>query len=109
MTLSPDEVTELKAWWRDIIYNSDGSLNEEAILAELYDFRMVIREVPVVYDAITGGRMSKPNYFARDVLQQHESYLEELITDARREAVEEALAMIEAGSTPQEVLKEFPL
>ncbi len=41
-----------------------------ALLAELSDYRAVIENVSEVYVHITGGRMSKPNYLAEDVIAE---------------------------------------
>jgi hypothetical protein len=99
---------ETRAWWRDIIYNPDGTLNEDAILAELSDFKFMIEEVPKVYSEITGGMLSKPNYHASGVLQAHEEHLEELIAEMQHEVAREVIEMLEAGHTKDDILKEYP-
>ncbi len=108
MALTPEDRAETVEWWTPIVYNADGNLDEEKVLAELHDFRFMIQEVPKVYSAVTGERCSKPNYYASGVLSAHEDYMAELIEEMRHEAVKDALDMIEAGSTKDEVLKEFP-
>jgi hypothetical protein len=97
------------AFWNEIIRNPDGTLNEEQIMNEFHDMYFMIKEVPKVYSAVTGGMLSKPNYYAESVLQCHEEYIEELMAEARREAVLLALDMQKAGHTRSEILKEFPV
>lgn len=46
--------------WADLIMPG-GVLNLDQLKRELYDFRVVMVEVGKVYDAVTGGRFSKPN------------------------------------------------
>jgi hypothetical protein len=71
------EATERKEcleFWQDIIYK-DGKLDEEAVLKELYDYMIALQEVPKVYCAITGGKLSKVNYFADVVIGEYEDDL----------------------------------
>lgn len=106
--MTPDELQETRDWWRDLIYNENGELDEHKVLAELYDFRHIITEVPKVYEAVTGGQCSKPNYYANSVLRAHELHMESLLQEAQHEAVLEALEMLETGYTKDEIIKEFP-
>lgn len=99
---------ESKDFWADIVYNDDGSLNEDQVLRELNDFYYMIREVTEVYGSITNDRMTEPTYYARDVLSLHEELLEGLLQDARHDAVVQAMAMRDEGRSAIDVLKEFP-
>lgn len=73
---------EHRQFWDDIIRNPDGSLNEDQVHLELADYGHLIREVPKVYDAITGGTLSKPNYFAHAVIGVYEDQRNRDIDDA---------------------------
>lgn len=108
MSMSESELQQEREYWESIIYNEDGTLNEDAILAELYDFRFIMQQASHVYSEVTGGMLSKPNYYASGVLQAHGDYMEEIIQESRNEAVKDALDMLEAGHTRDEILKEFP-
>lgn len=55
-------------FWADIVCNEDGSINMEQVKKELYDFRIIMNEVPKVYSEITGGRLSYLTYPAETVL-----------------------------------------
>lgn len=68
---------KLKEFWRDIVYNPDGTLNETAILNELADYKFILDQVPIVYTHITGGFLSKLMYDARTVIQEHDRIFEE--------------------------------
>jgi len=57
--------------WKEIIYK-DGKLNEEQVLKELSDYAYLIQEVPIVYEQITYGRLSYPNYPAKTVISIHD-------------------------------------
>lgn len=65
-------------FWKDIVTNEDGSLNLDQIKRELFDFHVVLDEVPLVYVSVTGGMLSKPNYPARTVISEFENYVEQL-------------------------------
>lgn len=51
---------EYQRIWKDIVENSDGSINKEQLKKELFDFSRLIENVPLVYDHISGGAVSKP-------------------------------------------------
>lgn len=60
-----------KVWqefWAEIVCNEDGSINMEQVKEELCAFHFMINEVPKVYCEVTGGLLSKPNYYAESVL-----------------------------------------
>ena len=45
-----------------------GVLELRSIMAELYDYHVLMSEVSKVYDACTGGKISKPNTKAEAVI-----------------------------------------
>ena len=96
-----------KSRWKDIIYKEDGTLDEDAVLAELYDFQFVAEQASEVYCEITGGALSKPTYYASGVLSAHSDYIEDLLKEARREAAKDALDMWRKGATIGEIMDEF--
>ncbi len=76
-----------KVWnefWRDIVM-PDGVLDLEQVKKELYDWRNAMREVSKVYDEITGGLLSKPNYEAETVLSVYRDRQREEFEDWLKE------------------------
>ena len=70
-------------------YNPDAMTRDELINAlanELRDLNFVTSQVTEVYCEITGNRMSKPNYYASDVLSVYEDVMTERIEQEREEA-----------------------
>ena len=61
-------------FWKDIVENPDGTINKKQLMRELSDFTFVMDEVPKVYDEITGGMLSKINYYASGVIEMHNVY-----------------------------------
>lgn len=55
--ISVDQVYD--DFWKNIIENDHG-IDIVQMKKELYDFWMMIQEVPKVYDHVTGGQVSKP-------------------------------------------------
>lgn len=102
--MTPDEREAAREYWRDIIYTPDGALDEDAVLRELIDYKFILEQVPLVYDALTGGLLSKPTYYARDVISAAETYTEGVIVEARAEAFREAAEMIENGAPASDLL-----
>lgn len=45
-------------FWKDIVA-PNGVLDLEQVKRELYDFWVVMQQVPKVYDHVTGGKVSK--------------------------------------------------
>lgn len=68
-------------FWKDIVENEDGTLNVDQVKRELADFHHMLAEVPLVYSHITGGELSKPNYYARDVISAAEEYISRCIEE----------------------------
>jgi hypothetical protein len=65
-------------FWRDLVTDEDGTINLDLVKRELSDFRFVMTEVPKVYSHVTGGALSKPNYYASGVISAFDNYLEEV-------------------------------
>ncbi len=75
-------------FWADIIILPDGSVNLEQVKRELFDYSMVMREASKVYEELTGGRISKTNTFASEVLSIVNERTEEMIREAIIEELE---------------------
>lgn len=56
-------------FWKDIL-EVNGQINLEQLKKELYDYACMIREVSIVYDTLTMGRISKPNTKAQVVIDE---------------------------------------
>lgn len=92
---------ESDEFWKELVY-TDGKLDEEKVLNELADFSFVIGEVPKVYCAITGGRLSKPNYYADQVIAEFEDRNYD-----KRITQEDVAAMIKECKTKNELIGEL--
>lgn len=85
MSDQPDYVTTYDTFWKRIVENSDGSINRDQLMRELFDYHTVMREVAEVYCHITGGRISKVNTSASAVIAVADDYANELVTEALAE------------------------
>jgi hypothetical protein len=86
--LRPDDKDYKQDWeemWADICTNKDGSLNLDAIQRELSDYRWMMSEVSDVYDDVTGGKASKPNTAAFEII----AIVNERFNEYADEAIEE--------------------
>ena len=64
-----DKVEEVwQEFWKDIVCDESGTINLEQLKKELYDYSIVLNEVPKVYCEITDNLLSKPFYNAETVL-----------------------------------------
>lgn len=85
---------EVEKVWREFwqpLIAPDGVLDLAQVKRELFDFGMVMDNVSVVYDHITGGRVSKPHTLASAVISMYEENLDRQIAYAL-EDLEEAQA-----------------
>jgi hypothetical protein len=48
-------------FWKEIVCKPDGTLNVEQVKKELHDYKIVMDCASKAFDAVTGGRVSKPN------------------------------------------------
>lgn len=55
-------------YWRDLVCRPDGSLDEDKVKRELHDFRGLMERTAKVYEHVTGGRVSKLNTLASEVI-----------------------------------------
>lgn len=76
---------ESDAFWRGLVYTKKGVLNERKVLKELSDFYFLMHQVPEVYCAVTGGLLSKTNYYASTVIQAYQDALQDDIDNAIEE------------------------
>jgi hypothetical protein len=76
-----DHMTEYRQFWQDLV-ETDGVLDLDKVALELSDYSFVMDQVAVVYCEITDSRMSKPNYFARDVIAEADARIEEIVEQA---------------------------
>ena len=87
----PDEKVETvwRKFWEPIVCTEAGKLDYEAVKNELYDYWYMLKQIPRVYVAITGGKLSKPNYSAETMIEEFESYLEKRCQEAVEDYKEE--------------------
>lgn len=47
-------------FWESICTDAEGNVNMDQIKRELHDYHLLMNHVAIVYDHITGGKISKP-------------------------------------------------
>lgn len=76
-------------FWKDILEDSNGELDIEQLKKELHDYHSLLDEVPRVYMYVTGGRISKPNTVADEVISEYFNLVETEINEALEEQKKE--------------------
>lgn len=76
--------------WKSICTNPDGSLNLDQIMRELHDYYFMLEEVPKVYCEVTGGLLSKPNYYADSVISAFEDEVEKRIKQRKEDEIRDS-------------------
>jgi hypothetical protein len=69
MTELTDYEQTWEDFWKDIIVEPDGAINLDQIKRELHDYRVLLHNIPLVYDEVTNGKISKPNTDPVHVIQ----------------------------------------
>lgn len=88
-TPEPDYVATYNDFWRGIVERPDGTLNRDQVMRELSDYRILLEEVPLAYDEVTGGRISKPNTDHGWVVAAVDERIDKYAKDLAREIVEQ--------------------
>lgn len=104
INLSDDDLVSELEWWRDIILTEDGQLSLPHTLQELHDFRFIMEEASKVYAHVTCDMMSKPGYYAKDVIQQSDECADEYT----RVIINDVLDRLEGGETIDDIRADFP-
>lgn len=96
--LNPREIGEsdkaanyTKIWddfWKEICTNPDGSLNLDQIQRELSDLYLMMAWIPVVYDHVSGGMVSKALTWPSVVCSLADDHTNDVCDDAIKEAIE---------------------
>lgn len=77
-----DYIHDYKDFWADLVEDEQGNLDRDKVARELSDYHFVMGQVSQVYCWITNDRLSKPTYYARDVISVYEENVEQRINDA---------------------------
>ena len=73
-----------ESFWKEIVC-PDGKLDLEQVKKELHDFYTLIRNVSLVYDHITGGRISKPLTDPKVVIDEAEASYQRCLQGAQKD------------------------
>lgn len=86
------EKTYERVWddfWAPLVTNEDGSLNLDQIKRELADWHFAMGEVAEVYCHVTGDALSKPSYFASDVIAAADEHTSQRIAWAINDFIDD--------------------
>ncbi len=90
--------TKANDFWKELVVK-DNELDIEQVKKELHDFYFIMEQVPKVYMAVTGDKLSKVMYPAGTVIREFEDYLgqqiRENVTEETKDLKEEFQATID--------------
>lgn len=72
-------------FWKDIIEDEDGNIDKDALMRELSDYAFLLDEVPKVYMEVTGGKISYPNTYAYEVINEANNHYQEIYNELSEE------------------------
>ena len=76
-----DPTVIYETFWKDLVENLDGTINKDRLIRELSDYYWLISSVSLVYDHVTGGRISKPNTLPEEVIAKADDYTRKLFDE----------------------------
>lgn len=96
------ELGPVEACYREVwanVVEVDGVIDIDRVKAELHDYHMLLRDIPLIFDHVTGGRATKPNTTPAVINQFADEHYAEVAGDAARDVHE--------GRTCEEVQAEL--
>lgn len=97
-----------KVWqefWKVLYGGKEPTLEE--IKEELAGYYFILSEVPKVYEVITGGMMSKPNYMAEDVLKLYHNHVHNQALELYQEIFDDVKLMATNGKVDLNELADY--
>jgi len=67
-------------FWKELV-EKDGVVDMTQVKKELCDFKYMIDQVPLIYEHVTGGTLSKPMYSAKTVIAQADDHSQQVYED----------------------------
>ena len=95
------KLQSIKKKW-NWLYNKKGKLIETAVLKEIYDYDYILNQVPKVYEEITNGLLSKPNYPAETILRCHNDFFWD-----KKIIIDDIIEMMNTTKTLEELKEEL--
>lgn len=81
-------------FWRPIVCNQDGTIDQDKLNAELWDYYTFMGSAAEVYCEITGNQISKINTLPQAIIAVHEDHVQECIREAVEEETEDLRSRI---------------
>lgn len=97
-------IKESNEFWESV-FSEDYPFNKENAYKELSDFYFILEQVPKVYCAVTGDRLSKPMYPAKIVIEAYEEDLNKICNDRLKEEMQYILEDIEECENKDEIME----
>ncbi len=67
------------SFWKELVENDDGTLNMDSVMKELADYKFLLDQIPLIYDHVTGGLLSKVGYHAHTVISASDDHFSRLL------------------------------
>lgn len=79
---------EFLEFWKPLL-QTNGKWDEKKIKNELSDLVFIYEQVDEVYCALTGGKLSKPMYYANTIITEYEQQLSDSYDEGYNDAKKE--------------------
>lgn len=78
--LSEENIKNFNENWRELL-QTDGVWDEDKIMREITDLSFVLEQVGEVYCYITGNKLSKPMYYAKEITTAFDDEVENQVQE----------------------------
>jgi hypothetical protein len=79
---------EFEKWWKPLL-QTDGQWDPEKIKNELHDLVFTYTQIDIIYSHITGGKLSKPNYFAGTIIREFDDQMTKSYAEGHKDGYDE--------------------
>lgn len=66
---------EFEEWWKPLL-QTDGQWDPDKIKNEMHDLVFIYTQIDIIYSRITGGKLSKPMYYAGTIIAEFEHQIQ---------------------------------
>jgi len=89
MSVEPKVEEKWNEFWKELVVDKDGKLDLDQVKKELFDFSVVMENVPKVYCEVTGDTVSKIMTDPGDVIRAFHDHVADLCKEAVQDFKEE--------------------
>lgn len=85
--LNKETERDYESIWKPLL-QTNGKWDDKKIRNEMLDLIFVLNQVSEVYCSLTGGKLSKPMYYAKTIIDAYEDQLQEDLQNYKEDIID---------------------